>query len=39
MDSTGQVADILSLPDHLLDALWRVEAASLQPADDARRRS
>ncbi|HYH88626.1 MAG TPA: bifunctional phosphoglucose/phosphomannose isomerase [Solirubrobacteraceae bacterium] len=32
VDSTGQVADILSLPDHLLDALWRVEAASLQPA-------
>ena len=24
--------DILGLPDHLEDALWRVEAASLQPA-------
>ncbi len=32
VDSTGQAADILGLPDHLEDALWRVEAASLQPA-------
>ena len=37
VDSTGQVADILALPDHLLDALWRVEAATLQPADTPRR--
>ena len=29
VDSTGQAADILALPDHLEDALWRVEAASL----------
>ena len=28
VDSTGQAADILALPDHLEDALWRVEAAS-----------
>ena len=27
VDSSGQAADILGLPDHLLDALWRVEAA------------
>jgi glucose/mannose-6-phosphate isomerase len=33
VDSTGQVADILALPDHLEDALWRVEAASLAAAD------
>ena len=35
VDSTGQAADILGLPDHLEDALWRVEAASLQPAATA----
>ena len=35
VDSTGQAADILGLPDHLEDALWRVEAASLQPAGTA----
>jgi glucose/mannose-6-phosphate isomerase len=33
VDSTGQAADVLGLPDHLEDALWRVEAASLRPAD------
>ena len=27
VDTTGQAADILGLPDHLEDALWRVEAA------------
>ena len=32
VDSTGQAADILALSDHLVDALWRVEAATLQPA-------
>jgi glucose/mannose-6-phosphate isomerase len=32
VDSSGQAADILALPDHLRDALWRVEAASLQPS-------
>ncbi len=35
VDATGQAADILGLPDHLEDALWRVEAASLQPAGTA----
>ncbi|MEO8690994.1 MAG: bifunctional phosphoglucose/phosphomannose isomerase [Solirubrobacteraceae bacterium] len=33
VDSSAQVADILGLPDHLLDALWRVEAANLQPVN------
>ena len=33
VDSSAQVADILGLPDHLLDALWRVEAAALRPVD------
>jgi glucose/mannose-6-phosphate isomerase len=27
--------DILAIPDHLRDALWRVESARLQPADAA----
>jgi glucose/mannose-6-phosphate isomerase len=35
VDSSGQAADILALSDHLLDALWRVEAATLQPAGTA----
>ena len=33
LDPTGQLADILDLPEHLRDALWRVESASLRPAD------
>jgi glucose/mannose-6-phosphate isomerase len=33
VDSSGQTADIVGLPDHLLDALWRVEAAGLRPFD------
>jgi glucose/mannose-6-phosphate isomerase len=33
VDSTGQVADILGLPEHLRDALWRVESASIAPED------
>ena len=28
VDVTGQVADVLALPDQLRDALWRVESAS-----------
>jgi glucose/mannose-6-phosphate isomerase len=36
VDSTGQAADILGLPDHLLDALWRVEAARLRAAPEPR---
>ncbi len=27
--------DVLAIPDHLRDALWRVEAARLEPADSA----
>lgn len=27
--------DVLAIPDHLRDALWRVEAARLQPTDSA----
>ena len=28
-DPTGQLDDVLALPDHLRDALWRVESARL----------
>jgi glucose/mannose-6-phosphate isomerase len=34
VDASGQLADILALPDHLRDALWRVESSNLQPHDD-----
>ena len=30
-DSSNQLDDVLGLPDHLADALWRVESARLQP--------
>jgi glucose/mannose-6-phosphate isomerase len=33
VDQSGQTKDILALPDHLRDALWRVESANLQPHD------
>jgi glucose/mannose-6-phosphate isomerase len=33
VDSTGQLADVLGLPEHLRDALWRVESANLKPVD------
>ncbi len=33
VDRTGQMADILGLPEHLRDALWRVESANLAPQD------
>jgi glucose/mannose-6-phosphate isomerase len=32
-DSANQLADILALPDHLRDALWRVESARIEPHD------
>ena len=32
-DPSGQVEDILALPEHLRDAMWRVESADLQPRD------
>jgi len=33
VDSTGQLADVLGLPEHLRDALWRVESANVRPED------
>jgi len=33
IDSARQIEDILALPDHLRDALWRVESANLEPYD------
>jgi glucose/mannose-6-phosphate isomerase len=33
IDRTGQLADILGLPEHLRDALWRVESANISPSD------
>jgi len=34
VDRAGQLADVLAIPDHLRDALWRVESARI-PARDA----
>ena len=31
VDPTNQLDDVLALPDHLRDALWRVESAGLEP--------
>ncbi len=33
VDSSNQLDDVLALPDHLSDALWRVESARLEPFD------
>ena len=33
VDVGGQLADVLALPEHLRDALWRVESAELEPHD------
>jgi len=33
LDRSGMAGDILALPDHLRDALWRVETAAVQPVD------
>ncbi len=33
VDAAGQVDDVLGLPEHLRDALWRVESAKLEPHD------
>src|SRR3954462_4845152 len=30
VDASGQIADVLAMPNHLEDALWRVESASLE---------
>ena len=32
-DPTNQLDDVLALPDHLRDALWRVESARIEPLD------
>lgn len=33
VDASGEFSDVLGLPDHLRDAMWRVEAANLAPHD------
>lgn len=33
VDPTGQLDDVRALPDHLGDALWRVESARLEPRE------
>ena len=33
VDSSGQLADVLAIPDHLRDALWRAESAIMQDWD------
>jgi glucose/mannose-6-phosphate isomerase len=33
VDSTGQLAEVLDLPTHLRDALWRVESSGAAPLD------
>jgi glucose/mannose-6-phosphate isomerase len=33
LDASNQFADVLGLSDHLDDALWRVESASIEPQD------
>jgi glucose/mannose-6-phosphate isomerase len=34
-DPTRQLDDVLAMPDHLRDALWRVESARIEPFDAA----
>ena len=33
VDSTGQAAEILDLPAHLRDAVWRVDSAAVPSVD------
>src|SRR4051794_7729113 len=35
VDPTGQLAEVLDLPSHLRDALWRVESAGIAPRESA----
>src|SRR6476661_9700469 len=35
IDSGNQLDDVLAIPDHLRDALWRLESARLEPAEAA----
>ncbi len=34
-DPTDQLTDVLAIPEHLRDALWKVESAALSPWDSA----
>ncbi|MEA2323140.1 MAG: glucose/mannose-6-phosphate isomerase [Solirubrobacteraceae bacterium] len=34
VDSSDQLTDVLALPEHLRDALWKVESAGLEPWDN-----
>jgi glucose/mannose-6-phosphate isomerase len=33
VDASGQLDDVLALPDHLRDALWRIESAGIESSD------
>jgi glucose/mannose-6-phosphate isomerase len=33
VDPSGQLDDVLALPEHVRDALWRVESAGLEPTE------
>src|ERR1041385_4739854 len=33
VDSSGQLEDVLAMPEHLRDALWRVESAIMEDRD------
>lgn len=33
LDASAQLADVLAMPEHLGDALWRVESAAIEPVD------
>jgi glucose/mannose-6-phosphate isomerase len=33
VDAKGQLQDVIGLPEHLRDALWRVQSANLEPGD------
>jgi glucose/mannose-6-phosphate isomerase len=35
LDAQNQLEAVLALPDHLRDALWRIESARLEPGDGA----
>ncbi|MGH2981681.1 MAG: bifunctional phosphoglucose/phosphomannose isomerase [Solirubrobacterales bacterium] len=35
LDAEGQLDAVLATPDHLRDALWRIESAKLEPAEAA----
>ena len=32
VDRSGMLADVLAIPDHLRDALWRVDSAGIAPS-------